>query len=191
MVRKRTQLLSLFPPDQSAVVVTPSEASDALRKCHGNLDEAYQFLLSTKIHEEEKGKENDTNAKSMKDDKGNDDNDDENDSKISPPAVAGAIETAGKASMKNPSSNNNDDDNQISISISAEQEDMVNSHRRRSPPNYSVTINNLSDRQYCCVWWVEVIEDGYRSDIARNLLARVAQHVNPILRHRGWRVSVL
>ena len=52
-------------------------------------------------------------------------------------------------------------------------------------------INNLSDRQYCCVWSVEVYEDGYRPEVARTLLAQVAHHVNPILRTRGWRVKRL
>lgn len=61
----------------------------------------------------------------------------------------------------------------------------------RRPPQHSVSINNLSDRQYCCVWWVEVYEDGYRPDLARALLAKVARHVNPILRDRGWRVKRL
>ena len=54
----------------------------------------------------------------------------------------------------------------------------------REPPRHSVSINNLSDRQYCCVWGVEVYEDGYRPDVARTLLANVARHVNPILDSR-------
>jgi hypothetical protein len=61
----------------------------------------------------------------------------------------------------------------------------------RLPPRAVSSINNLSDRQYCCVWSVEVLEDGYRPDMARALLARVARHVNPILRERGWRVKRL
>ena len=32
---------------------------------------------------------------------------------------------------------------------------------KRAPPRHAVSINNLSDRQYCCVWSVEVFEDGY------------------------------
>lgn len=63
--------------------------------------------------------------------------------------------------------------------------------QERRPPKNSVNVNNLSDRQYCCVWWVEVYQDGYRPDIARSLLARVARHINPILRDRGWRVKRL
>jgi len=55
----------------------------------------------------------------------------------------------------------------------------------------SASVNNLSDRQYCCVWHVEVLEDGYRPDVARALLAKVARHVNPVLRDRGWRVKRL
>ena len=61
----------------------------------------------------------------------------------------------------------------------------------RRPPNSVAVINNLSDRQYCCVWSVEVYEDGYRPEVARTLLAQVAHHVNPILRARGWRVKRL
>jgi WLM domain len=38
---------------------------------------------------------------------------------------------------------------------------------------------------------VEVFNDAYRPDVARCLLARVARHVNPILRARGWRVKRL
>ena len=45
----------------------------------------------------------------------------------------------------------------------------------REPPRHSVSVNNLSDRQYCCVWSVEVYEDGYRPDVARSLLASVAR----------------
>ena len=61
----------------------------------------------------------------------------------------------------------------------------------RAPPRHAATINNLSDRQYCCVWSVEVYDDGYRPDVARTLLAKVARHVNPVLRSRGWRVKRL
>jgi hypothetical protein len=61
----------------------------------------------------------------------------------------------------------------------------------RVPPSHNTSINNLSDRQYCCVWSVEVYEDGYRPDVARALLATVARHVNPILRERGWRCKRL
>ena len=61
----------------------------------------------------------------------------------------------------------------------------------RIPPEYTTAINNLSDRRYCCVWSVEVFEVGHRPDVARCLLARVARHVNPILRDRGWRVKRL
>jgi hypothetical protein len=61
----------------------------------------------------------------------------------------------------------------------------------RAPPRHAAPINNLSDRQYCCVWSVEVYDDGYRPDVARTLLASVARHVNPVLRSRGWRVKRL
>lgn len=45
----------------------------------------------------------------------------------------------------------------------------------RRPPSHSASINNLSDRQYCCVWNVEVFSDGYRPDVARAMLARIAR----------------
>ena len=61
----------------------------------------------------------------------------------------------------------------------------------RLPPRSVVSINNLSDRKYCCVWHVEAFEDGYRPEVARALLAKAARHVNPILRERGWRVKRL
>jgi len=66
-----------------------------------------------------------------------------------------------------------------------------NDTAERVPPRSVASINNLSDRQYCCVWHVEVFEDGYRPEVARALLAKVARHVNPILRDRGWRVKRL
>ena len=61
----------------------------------------------------------------------------------------------------------------------------------RRAPATSSDVNNLSDVQYCCVWSVEVFDDGYRPEVARSLLARIARHVNPILRERGWRVKRL
>jgi hypothetical protein len=51
-------------------------------------------------------------------------------------------------------------------------------------------VKNLSDRQYCCVWSVEVDEEGYRPEKLM-LLAGVARHGNPFLRVRGWRVKRL
>ncbi|KAJ1445079.1 hypothetical protein M885DRAFT_579845 [Pelagophyceae sp. CCMP2097] len=69
---------------------------------------------------------------------------------------------------------------------SAPREDLF----RRAPGSVA-DVNNLRDEQYCCVWAVEVIEDGYRPEVVRALLARVARHVNPILRARGWRCKRL
>lgn len=73
----------------------------------------------------------------------------------------------------------------------AGQNNTSDDQHQRAPPRHSTAINNLSDRQYCCVWACEVYEDGFRPDIARTLLATVARHVNPILRERGWRVKRL
>ena len=50
---------------------------------------------------------------------------------------------------------NNDDD--------GDDKKRPSSPPKRAPPRHAVSINNLSDRQYCCVWSVEVYEDGYVS----------------------------
>ena len=46
----------------------------------------------------------------------------------------------------------------------------------RRAPSSCATVANLSDEQYCCVWGVEVFEDGWRPEVARALLAKVARH---------------
>ena len=46
----------------------------------------------------------------------------------------------------------------------------------RRAPSSCATVANLSDEQYCCVWGVEVYEDGWRPEVARALLAKVARH---------------
>ena len=46
----------------------------------------------------------------------------------------------------------------------------------RRAPRSCATVANLSDEQYCCVWGVEVYEDGWRPEVARALLAKVARH---------------
>ena len=73
----------------------------------------------------------------------------------------------------------------------ATKENVKGDDNERRPPNSVAVIHNLSDRQYCCVWSVEVYDDGYRPEVARTLLAQIAHHVNPILRARGWRVKRL
>jgi hypothetical protein len=78
-----------------------------------------------------------------------------------------------------------------STSIAEDMSKKKQDQEPRRPPNTSASVNNLSDRQYCCVWSVEVYEDGYRPEVARTLLASIARHVNPILRARGWRVKRL
>jgi WLM domain len=87
-----------------------------------------------------------------------------------------------------------DDDSVVLVAAPAATGDKENNSDEqadRLPPRQVVPINNLSDRQYCCVWSVEVHEDGYRPDVARTMLAAVARHVNPVLRERGWRVKRL
>jgi hypothetical protein len=48
-------------------------------------------------------------------------------------------------------------------------------------------VHNLSDAKYCCVWNVEVFSQAPRSEEVRALLQKVADHVAPVLRYRGWR----
>lgn len=136
MVRPRNVLLASFPPN----VITPEQASEALRKADGDIEEAKKHiqveLLSAKTDE-----------------------------KAAKPAAA-TLQIAKPATKHS-------------------------SPAPRIPPATSVVVNNLSDRQYCCVWGVEVFQDGYRPEVARALLAQVARHVNPVLRERGWRVKRL
>ena len=104
------------------------------------------------------------------------------------------------SSLKASSSTTNSNNKQTSSSTSTKPVDNLNPNQPnevqlvlgpRKTPAHSVQLNNLSDKQYCCVWGVEVIEDAPQKDIARSLLAKVARHVNPILRERGWRVKRL
>jgi hypothetical protein len=86
-----------------------------------------------------------------------------------------------------------DDDQKMSIATNTEHQENKEEYgsTERLPPRSVAFINNLSDRLYCCVWSVEVFEDGYRPEVARALLAKIARHANPILRDRGWRVKRL
>lgn len=103
-------------------------------------------------------------------------------------ALAGRDRGAGKLDY-----DQEDDNDCVVVDAAASAGDKENNIEKgdRLPPRKVVPINNLSDRQYCCVWSIEVHEDGYRPDVARTMLAAVARHVNPILRERGWRVKRL
>jgi len=164
MVRPRNALLACFPD------LTPEEASEALRRAGGDLEAAKREILRAKNNAtigrdgEHGNKQKEPGPAAKKSKKG--------EAKKQPPAAAAAA--SGVASLPAPSFESAQD-------IAAE----------RLPPRSSAPIHNLSDRQYCCVWHVEVLEDGYRPDVARALLAAVARHVNPILRARGWRVKRL
>ena len=140
------------------------EASDALRNANGNVERAIEAQSSTTTTT--------TGDDNMDEEKRNNDNDER---KIGNLEVAATTSTTS-LSVQHPPLHHNDN---LAVAL-------------RIPPRHtSVPINNLSDRQYCCVWSVEVYEDGYRPDVARTLLANVARHVNPILRARGWRVKRL
>lgn len=51
-------------------------------------------------------------------------------------------------------------------------------------------VHNLSDPKYNCVWSVEALDVPGKSSVLA-LLQRVADHVAPVLRYRGWRVKRL
>mmetsp|Transcript_16451 Transcript_16451/g.32751 ORF Transcript_16451/g.32751 Transcript_16451/m.32751 type:complete len:388 (-) Transcript_16451:259-1422(-) len=51
-------------------------------------------------------------------------------------------------------------------------------------------VHNLSDPKYNCVWSVEALDVPGKSSVLA-LLQRVADHVAPVLRFRGWRVKRL
>jgi hypothetical protein len=152
------------------------EASDALRNANGNVERAIEAVTAANAARKRQSSTtttpttgDDTIAEEKK--RNNDDNDDDRKGKQD---VATTSTTS--SSFQHPPLRQHDD---LAVAL-------------RIPPRHtSVPINNLSDRQYCCVWSVEVYEDGYRPDVARALLAKVARHVNPILRARGWRVKRL
>lgn len=168
MARKRDSLLTAFPPG----TITPSEASDALRQSGGDFEAAKRILeAALSLGSNDKG-------------------------------AAVAEERTRKTTTPTTANTNNHSTkdqllrNEGEIAPATAHAAITNSHNTkdehvRIPPRTCTIINNLSDRQYCCVWHVEVYEDGYRPDVARSLLARVARHVNPILRARGWRVKRL
>ena len=168
-MRPRTALLAACP------WLSRDEASDALRNANGNVERAIEAV--TAAHAVRKRQSSttttttgdDTIAEEKK--RNNGDNDDDRKGKQD---IATTSTTS--SSFQHPPLRQHDD-----LVVAP-----------RIPPRHtSVPINNLSDRQYCCVWSVEVYDDGYRPDVARALLAKVARHVNPILRARGWRVKRL
>jgi len=186
-MRKREQLLQEFPVG----TFTALEASEALRQCGGDIEKAKQSLEKRRQNNKENGDAAGVMpqaavaaaAPRLQEDKG----------KQKAPTEMGKKE-ATKSSKNNSKNNNINENNSNNINKNSNKNSSNNNSstmQPRRPPNHAVRINNLSDRQYCCVWWVEVYEDGYRPDIARSLLARVARHVNPILRDRGWRVKRL
>ena len=141
--------------------VTLEEASEALRQARGDLEEAKRALASAR-HPLSLPPHQESGDQSQERSRG----------------AAGSVDsTAGVAGPQK----------KDSLSENQPQQDIT----ERFPPRSVASINNLSDRQYCCVWSIEVLEDAYRPDVARALLATVARHVNPVLRARGWRVKRL
>lgn len=213
-MRKRNQLLQLFP------AVTAKQASQALRVCDGDVEQASQALrlqlqhdgklaadeafvsrepLATTKSDDDKDDDDAVVSRKFESDE-NDDNKQEvidNDMKERRRPDDGNDKKKEEAiddCMEEPRRPDDDGDKNkqeatTTTTTTSNKSDME--PRIRRPPNHFVAVNNLSDRQYFCVWWVEEIKDGYRPHEARELLARVARHVNPILRDRGWRVKRL
>ena len=175
----------MFPPG----AVTVEQASEALRLCQGDLQQAKEALEAAagKANKEVKPEGEVDVLQQYSDDPANQNNHkfmhkhniDDN-----------IMKTSNDKSNHNKTETNVEKDAEKQEEEKKEEEALQPQQERR-PPSHSVSINNLSDRQYCCVWNIEEYKDGYRPDVARALLARVARHVNPILRERGWRVKRL
>jgi hypothetical protein len=120
MVRPRNALIEAFPPG----TVTLEEASEALRRARGDLEEAKRALSSTRhpLPQQES------------DDKSQDNR-----------GAAGSVDTAGVVGTQ-----------KINSLFENQQQDTT----ERFPPRSVASINNLSDRQYCCVWSIEVLDDA-------------------------------
>ncbi|KAL7541452.1 hypothetical protein ACHAXR_013268 [Thalassiosira sp. AJA248-18] len=148
-------------------------ASEALRDAGGDVEKAKRAVSAARRRCQETDGECDGRESSSK-------------------KTAAATSVGRSSSDDNAHDNAHDDAGSSQTQIGGDNnEKPPSSPLVRAPPRHAVSINNLSDRQYCCVWGVEVFEDGYRPDVARTLLASVARHVNPILRDRGWRVKRL
>jgi WLM domain len=169
MVRPRTLLLSYF--SQSSFI-TQELASQTLRDCNGDVEEAKKYLEALDSRKER----NDSTGIVINNAVTTTSKDKIREEKMS------SIDTDTITSRKAPLTKNN---------MNVKGSEKADDHNERRPPNTVAVIHNLSDRQYCCVWAVEVYEDGYRPEVARTLLAQIAHHVNPILRARGWRVKRL
>jgi hypothetical protein len=185
MARKRNSLLAAFPP----ATITPSEASDALRQSVGDVEAAKRIL------EARSGRNVDDNNKPAAEPV--------DPQRATAPAdsnlTKGQLENDKATVLATTTTTTNSTKDQLgnkratapAVGATTNNNNSTRDRLVRIQPRTSTRINNLSDRQYCCVWHVEVYEDGYRPDVARSLLARVARHVNPILRARGWRVKRL
>lgn len=169
MVRPRNTLLAYFP----AGTVSVDQASVALRLAGGDVEKARRALA---IEIASGKKKRDTSTASQEGTKKQ--RSVEAEVSLLAPAPPAQQEPQQAAAARS-------EDSIVPAAAAAEQA------QERLAPRSVAPVNNLSDRQYCCVWHVEVFDDGYRPQVARALLARVARHVNPILRERGWRVKRL
>jgi hypothetical protein len=166
MVRPRTVLLSYFP---NSSIITQEVVSQALRTNHGDIELARKFLENLMQQKEGLNNANNSETQSTVIESKSDVVNNEN----------VAFTSANLTTIRK---------KETSVPIKLKEKPI---DEERRPPNTVSVINNLSDRQYCCVWSVEVYEDGYRPEVARTILASIAHHVNPILRARGWRVKRL
>jgi hypothetical protein len=182
MVRPRAALLACFPPGS----VTAEEASEALRGAGGDFEAAKLRILAQQQQQQQKQSDQEGDRCSVVED---------------PPSLSVAAATVSSSEIRSQSKALGVLHRQID---DVGQPEQLTNHQQKSkrtasdgvsettvsrnnvappqfkeqhrlPPRCSVPINNLSDRQYCCVWSVEVFDDGYRPEVARALLARVAR----------------
>jgi hypothetical protein len=191
MVRPRNLLMAW---DTS---LSSKDASDILRIVDGDIEAAKRYITAERNNNNKKNEnKNKTKTKSCNK---------TNNSITSATTIKTTAAESGKNESKNKENNSETTTTTTTAPTSLLQGDKHQQQQQqqqqqqsqqagivaRVPPSHITSINNLSDRQYCCVWSVEVYEDGYRPDVARALLATVARHVNPILRERGWRCKRL
>jgi len=168
MVRPRNALMAL---DAS---LSSKDASDILRRVNGDLEAAERYIATERNKKKKKIMKSSPSINEQSEAK-------DNSKQTTTVATTNTTITSPNASTNKPTTLSNLQQQSKKKAVTVV----------RAPPRHTVSINNLSDRQYCCVWSVEVYEDGYRPDVARTLLAAVARHVNPVLRDRGWRCKRL
>ena len=191
MVRPRNLLMAWD------ISLSSKDASDILRRVDGDVEAAKRYITAEedKINNESESKSklnNSATTTTAERDKNENNRNKENNSKTTATAPTTPSSNSDPTSLLQGGKHQHQQQHQQQQQQDQQQQEPQQARVvARVPPSHITSINNLSDRQYCCVWSIEVYEDGYRPDVARTLLATVARHVNPILRERGWRCKRL